>query len=178
MIDRTAGTRERLSWAASCLSFCRSASHAFSLPFSFHHSAATNTPFWQRLNCADTLECAGQNGRLVKAVVVYTLPRIIRGGHFSEPINHEQASYLFGEYFWHRIDVDGGEAICCKRKAADCCWSITVAMLLGSVWHSGGHRHKLFNILWAIHLLLISNVEFIGCTSPLVLGWSEIKCSR
>lgn len=82
VIDKTAETRERLNRASSCLSFCRSATHAWSLslsfilclPFSFHHCAATNTLFWQRLNCADTLECVGQNGRLVKAVVVYPLP--------------------------------------------------------------------------------------------------------
>lgn len=131
VIDKTAETRERLNMAASCLSFSGSATRALPLclPFSFHHCTATNTPFWQRLNCADTLECAGQNGRLVKAAVVYTLPGIIRGGRFSEPINHEQLLHLFDEYSTHRIDVDGRKQFVVEKKAADCCWSIAVAML-------------------------------------------------
>lgn len=144
-----AETRERLNRVASCLSFCRSAtlspSLSLRLPFSFHHCAATNTPFWQRLNCADTLECAGQNGSLVKAVVVYTLPEIIRGGRFSEPINHKLPLHLFDEYSRHRRDVDGGKQFVAERKPADCSWAVAVAVLLGSVGHSRGHRHKLFD---------------------------------
>lgn len=135
MIDKTAETRERLNMAASCLSFCRSASHALPLclAFSFHHCAATNTPFWQRLNCADTLECAGQNGRLVKAVVVYTLPGIIRGGRFSEPINHEQPLHLFYDYSRHRMDVDRGSNMLWNKSSwllfiHYCCYVIRVAV--------------------------------------------------
>lgn len=116
--DKTAETRERLNMAASCLSFCRSATRALPLylPFPFHHCTATNAPFWQRLNCADTLECVGQNGRLVKAAVVYTLPGIIRGGRFSEPINHEQPLHLFDEYSTHRIDVDGRKQFVVEKR--------------------------------------------------------------
>lgn len=113
VIDKTSETRERLNRASSCLSFCRSATHAWFLSFSlclflslcrspslchrflFHHCVATNTPFWQRLNCADTLDCAGQNGRLVKAVVVCPLLGIIRCCFFFVAINHQQTLCLF-----------------------------------------------------------------------------------
>lgn len=117
VIDKTAETRERLNRAASCLSLYPSTTHTLTrLPFLFHHCAPTNTPFWQQLNCADTHECVGQNGRLVKVVVVYTHTRIIRGGRFSEPINHEQALHLFDEYFSHRIDADGGKQFLSEGK--------------------------------------------------------------
>lgn len=38
-----------------------------------------------------------------------------------------------------------GEAICLGNKAADCCWSVAVAMSLGSLWYNRDHRNKLLD---------------------------------
>lgn len=43
VIDKTAETRERLNMAASCLSFCRSATHALTLSLSLSASLSYST---------------------------------------------------------------------------------------------------------------------------------------
>lgn len=94
-MKKTDRTQAIDNMAGSCLSLLLGYSCSRpSLPFFFCHCVATNTPFWQWSNCAETLERAW----LVIAMVVYTLLGVIRRVRFSEPINHEEPFQLSDQY--------------------------------------------------------------------------------